>query len=123
MTSSDPQTIPPVSTMQQADNLEESITTYFNRGFTIQQICHALTTSHHYTQSLQGLERKQNTIKLSRCTNGVESQKVDVETFVSCMIEILQTPKGCNVSCRKMKKLLNADQVWHHSPQVSIYVS
>jgi len=91
---------------QQADNLEETITTYFNRGLTIQKIHHALTTSHNYTQSLQSLERKLNTMKLSRRTNDLDSQKVDVETVVSCMIEIHQTPKGRNVGYRKMKQLL-----------------
>ncbi|KNZ58791.1 hypothetical protein VP01_1861g3 [Puccinia sorghi] len=46
---------------QQADNLEETITTYFNRGLTIQQIHHALKTSHNY-QSLKSLKRKLNII-------------------------------------------------------------
>jgi len=91
---------------QQADNLEETITTYFNRGLTIQQIHHALTTSHNYTQSLRSLERKLNTMKLSRRTDDLDSQKVDVETVVSCMIEIHQTPEGRNVGYRKMKQLL-----------------
>ncbi|KNZ48205.1 hypothetical protein VP01_5831g1, partial [Puccinia sorghi] len=55
-----------------------------------------ITTSHNYTQSLQSLKRKLNTMNLSRRTNDLDSQKVDVETVVSCMIEIHQTPKGRN---------------------------
>ncbi|KNZ57528.1 hypothetical protein VP01_2137g6 [Puccinia sorghi] len=129
-TSSHPPTIPPVSTMQvtlqtfgnqfqeevtqmvesgltdpqiqqkieethsltQADSLEETITTYY-RGLTIQQIHHALTTSHNYTQSLH--------------TNDLNSHKVDVETVVSCMIEIHQTPEGRCGKKTRLSRLVN----------------
>ncbi|KNZ62923.1 hypothetical protein VP01_1207g6 [Puccinia sorghi] len=62
---------------QKVENLEETITTYFNRGLTIQQIHHALTTRHNYTQSLRSLKRKLNTMNLSRHTDDLDSQKVD----------------------------------------------
>ncbi|KNZ63509.1 hypothetical protein VP01_1134g4, partial [Puccinia sorghi] len=100
------QKIEETHSLTQAESLEETITTYFNRGLTIQQIHHALTTSHNYTQSLQSVERKINTMNLSRHTDDLDSQKVDIETVVSFMIEIHQTPKGCNVGYRKMKQLL-----------------
>ncbi|KNZ47926.1 hypothetical protein VP01_603g7 [Puccinia sorghi] len=55
-------------TQMQAENLEETITIYFNRGLTIQKIHHYLKTSHSYNQSLQSLKRKLNTMKISRHT-------------------------------------------------------
>ncbi|KNZ53325.1 hypothetical protein VP01_3278g1 [Puccinia sorghi] len=87
---------------QKADNLEETIKTYFIRGLTIQKIHQALRTSHNYTQSLQSLEKKLNKMNISRRTNEIDSsQKVDVEKVVSY-------------------ELISADQVWNFGPQVSI---
>ncbi|KNZ50681.1 hypothetical protein VP01_4294g2 [Puccinia sorghi] len=38
-----------------------------------QQFHHVIKTNHNYTQSLESLKRKPNTMKLSRHTNGLDS--------------------------------------------------
>ncbi|KNZ44580.1 hypothetical protein VP01_9002g1, partial [Puccinia sorghi] len=71
-------------------------------------------------QSLQRLQRKLNTMNLSRHTNDLESQKVDIETVLSCMIDIHQTPKGHNVGYHKMKKLLQKFGFLVHNMTVAL---
>ena len=88
--------------------LEDHIHTYFERGLTHAQIHHALTTSHNYTQSRRTLERKLRSMKLTRRTDDIDNQKVDMDTVVSCIIEIHQTPEGRNCGYRKVRQLLQS---------------
>ncbi|KAH9466394.1 hypothetical protein Pst134EB_001450 [Puccinia striiformis f. sp. tritici] len=88
------------------DQLKESIQLYFNQGWTISRIHHALKTTHHYKKSFRTLERKLNTMELSKRIDDIDRNKFDIPTVVSCMMELHQTPEGRNVGYRKMKQLL-----------------
>ncbi|KAI7967143.1 hypothetical protein MJO29_000420 [Puccinia striiformis f. sp. tritici] len=57
------------------NQLEDSIRTHFERGLTYAQIHHTLTTSHDYTQSIQTLERKIQSMSLTRRTNDLHNNK------------------------------------------------
>jgi hypothetical protein len=88
---------------EHSNQLEDHIQTYFERGFSYSQIHHALTTSHEYTQSFQTLERKIKSMNLKRKTDDLYNNKVDIDTIVSCIQEIHQTPEGRNIGYQKMQ--------------------
>jgi hypothetical protein len=91
---------------EHSNQLEDHIQTYFERGLSYSQIHHALTTSHEYTQSFQTLKRKIQSMNLTRRTDDLDNNKVDIDTIVSCIQEIHQTPEGRNVGYQKMQQLL-----------------
>ncbi|KAI7963851.1 hypothetical protein MJO29_004278 [Puccinia striiformis f. sp. tritici] len=90
----------------QTNQLEDSIRTYFERGLTDAQIHHALTTSHDYTQSIRTLERKIQSMSLTRRTDDLDNNKVDMNTVVSCIEELHNTPEGRNAGYHKIRQLL-----------------
>ncbi|KAA1094917.1 hypothetical protein PGT21_032708 [Puccinia graminis f. sp. tritici] len=91
---------------EHSNQLEDHIQTYFERGLSYSQIHHALTTSHDYTQSFRTLERKIKSMNLTRRTDDLDNNKVDIDTIVSCIQEIHQTPEGRNVGYQRMRQLL-----------------
>ncbi|EFP84313.2 uncharacterized protein PGTG_10033 [Puccinia graminis f. sp. tritici CRL 75-36-700-3] len=94
---------------QQIDQLDEHIKTYFDKGLTYSQIHHALSTTHGYTHSKRTLERKLKAMDLSRRLDDIDMEKVDVDTVVTCMMEIHQTPEGRNAGYRKMRQMLQTN--------------
>ncbi|KAH9472082.1 hypothetical protein Pst134EA_002708 [Puccinia striiformis f. sp. tritici] len=90
----------------QTNQLEDSIRTYFEQGLTYAQIHHALTTSHDYTQSIRTLERKIQSMSLTRRTDDLDNNKVDMNTVVSGIEELHYTSEGRNTGYRKIRQLL-----------------
>ncbi|EFP79746.1 uncharacterized protein PGTG_06067 [Puccinia graminis f. sp. tritici CRL 75-36-700-3] len=102
--------------LQAADHaaqIEDHIHTYFERGLTYSQIHHALSTSHGYVQSKRTLERKIKLMDLTRRTDDLDNEKIDIDTVVSCIEEIHQTPEGRNAGYRKMRQLLQTKYGLH----------
>ncbi|KNF02109.1 hypothetical protein PSTG_04607 [Puccinia striiformis f. sp. tritici PST-78] len=61
-----------------------------------------------YTQSLRTLERTLNSMNLTRRTDDLDNNKVDLcNTVVSCVKVIHQTPEGRNAGYRKLRQLLH----------------
>ncbi|KNZ44803.1 hypothetical protein VP01_87g6 [Puccinia sorghi] len=86
--------------------VQEEMTQMVESGLTDPQIQQKLEETHSLT-SLKSLKRKLNTMKFSRHIDDLDSPNVDIETVVSCIIEIHQKkPNEHNVGYRKMKQLL-----------------
>jgi hypothetical protein len=97
---------------EHSNQLEDHIQTYFEQGLSYSQIHHALTTSHDYTQSFQTLERKIQSMNRTRRTDDLDNNKVNIETIVSCVQEIHQTPKGQNIVYQKKDVTTVTDKIW-----------
>jgi hypothetical protein len=50
---------------------------------------------------------------LTRRTDDLDNEKIDIDTVVSCIEEIHQTPEGRNAGYRKMRQLLQTKYGLH----------